>query len=138
MRALHESNELPFYEVFIAAPLEVCERRDVKGLYRRARSGEIKHFTGLTSAYEAPIRPDLTLHTDRFSIQQCVQQLIRFLAEAVSRFCGFFFAFICRENDLLLRFFRGCARVIRCPYEKSVMFFTSFVHNILNEQLHFV
>ena len=54
-----------FVEVFVNAPLEVCEQRDVKGLYKKARSGEIKHFTGIDDPYEVPSQPDVECRTDR-------------------------------------------------------------------------
>lgn len=53
-----------FIEVFVNAPLEICEQRDVKGLYKKARSGEIKHFTGIDDPYEIPTNPDVECHTD--------------------------------------------------------------------------
>jgi adenylylsulfate kinase len=53
-----------FVEVYVNAPLEVCERRDVKGLYKKARAGEIKHFTGIDDPYEPPLNPDVECHTD--------------------------------------------------------------------------
>ncbi|MGA9380110.1 MAG: adenylyl-sulfate kinase [Phormidium sp.] len=53
-----------FIEVFVNAPLEVCEQRDVKGLYKKARAGEIKHFTGIDDPYEAPREPDVECHTN--------------------------------------------------------------------------
>jgi len=53
-----------FLEVFVNAPLAVCEQRDVKGLYKKARAGEIKHFTGIDDPYETPIKPDVECHTD--------------------------------------------------------------------------
>ncbi|MFB2896271.1 adenylyl-sulfate kinase [Aerosakkonemataceae cyanobacterium BLCC-F50] len=53
-----------FIEVFVNAPLDVCEKRDVKGLYKKARLGEIKHFTGIDDPYEVPINPDVECHTD--------------------------------------------------------------------------
>src|SRR5919199_6739409 len=60
----------PFIEVFVDCPLEVCEQRDVKGLYKKARSGEIAQFTGISDPYEAPEHPEITLHTDRESPDQ--------------------------------------------------------------------
>jgi adenylylsulfate kinase-like enzyme len=63
---------IPFAEVFINTPLEVCEQRDAKGLYKRARLGEIKMFTGIDSPYEAPERPELVIYTDKMPIEQCV------------------------------------------------------------------
>lgn len=68
-----------FVEIHIQASLEACESRDPKGLYKRARAGEIKHFTGIDSPYEPPINPELVLDTEALSIEQCVDELIRFL-----------------------------------------------------------
>jgi len=63
-RAIHEAVGVPFVEVFVDTPLEVCEARDPKGLYAKARAGEIKGFTGIDDPYEAPLRPDLRLTPD--------------------------------------------------------------------------
>jgi bifunctional enzyme CysN/CysC len=60
-RAVHEAVGVPFVEVFVDTPLDVCEARDPKGLYAKARAGEIKGFTGIDDPYEAPLRPDLRL-----------------------------------------------------------------------------
>ncbi len=60
-RALHAAAGLPFVEVFVDTPIEVCEQRDPKGLYAKARAGEIKGFTGIDDPYEPPERPELTL-----------------------------------------------------------------------------
>ena len=57
-----------FLEIFVNAPLEICEKRDVKGLYKKARNGEIKGFTGIDAPYEAPQTPDLEIRTDQMSI----------------------------------------------------------------------
>lgn len=65
-----------YYEVFVNCPLEVCESRDVKGLYERARKGEIRHFTGIDSPFEAPEKPNLEIKTDVFSIEECHNQLV--------------------------------------------------------------
>ena len=64
-----------FTEIYINAPLEVCEARDVKGLYQKARSGIIKGFTGIDSPYEAPINPFLEIKTDQLSIEQAVEEI---------------------------------------------------------------
>jgi len=64
-----------FIEVHVAAPLEVCERRDPKGLYAKARRGEILDFTGVSAPYEPPESPDLALETAQASVEQCVLQL---------------------------------------------------------------
>jgi len=63
-RAIHEAAGVPFVEVFVDTPLEVCEARDPKGLYAKARAGEIKGFTGIDDPYEAPVHPDLRLTPD--------------------------------------------------------------------------
>lgn len=68
-----------FIEVHIATPLEVCEQRDVKGLYKKARAGEISHFTGISDPYEAPQHADLVLDTSVTSLQDSVQQLLALL-----------------------------------------------------------
>jgi adenylylsulfate kinase-like enzyme len=66
---------VPFAEVFVNAPLAECERRDPKQLYKKARSGEIKQFTGIDSPYEAPLSPDLELRTDRLSVGESIEKL---------------------------------------------------------------
>jgi adenylylsulfate kinase len=68
-----------FIEVHIATPLEVCEQRDVKGLYKKARAGEISHFTGISDPYEAPQQADLVLDTSVTSLEDSVQQLLELL-----------------------------------------------------------
>ncbi|TNM99305.1 hypothetical protein fugu_012338 [Takifugu bimaculatus] len=80
-RKIHASAGLPFFEVFIHAPLEVCEKRDVKGLYKKARAGEIKGFTGIDSNYESPDRPDLVLKTGELTVDECLQQVLELLRE---------------------------------------------------------
>ena len=70
-----------FIEVFMDTPLETCEERDPKGLYRKARSGEIKHFTGIDSPYEIPSHPELRLDTSTMSVEACVDTLIAYLLE---------------------------------------------------------
>ncbi|OZC34921.1 adenylyl-sulfate kinase [Marinobacter vinifirmus] len=68
-----------FIEVFMDTPLDTCEDRDPKGLYQKARAGEIKHFTGITSPYEAPERPEVRLDTSAMTVEQCVESLIEYL-----------------------------------------------------------
>ncbi|RKP17612.1 hypothetical protein ROZALSC1DRAFT_30608 [Rozella allomycis CSF55] len=68
-----------FVEVFVSAPLEVVERRDVKGLYKKARSGVIKEFTGISSPYEVPETPEMVVETDVFNAEKCVEQIVSFL-----------------------------------------------------------
>ncbi|MGW0662034.1 adenylyl-sulfate kinase [Streptodolium elevatio] len=63
-RELHERDGVPFLEVFVDTPIEVCESRDPKGLYAKARTGEIKDFTGINAPYEAPLEPELRLTPD--------------------------------------------------------------------------
>lgn len=65
-----------YYEVFINCPLEVCEQRDVKGLYAKARKGEIKKFTGIDAPFEDPQNPSLEIRTDMHSIEDCQAQLL--------------------------------------------------------------
>ena len=71
-----------FYEVYLDAPLEVCEERDPKGLYRKAREGLITEFTGVSAPYEAPVAPALTLNTATKSINECVEALMSLLTDA--------------------------------------------------------
>jgi len=68
-----------FIEVYINAPLEVCESRDVKGLYQKAREGKIKNFTGIDAPFEAPLDPDIELKTDQLSIEQSTQKALDFI-----------------------------------------------------------
>ena len=68
-----------FVEVFVNAPLEVCEQRDPKGLYAKARAQEIKEFTGISAPYEAPLRPELELRTDRLTVNESVTRILEFL-----------------------------------------------------------
>ena len=65
-----------FIEIYVATPLEECERRDVKGLYARARRGEIRHFTGIDDPYEVPEHPELTLDTGAWSVDECVAKVL--------------------------------------------------------------
>lgn len=70
-----------FIEVHLSAPLEVCERRDPKGLYAKARAGLVKDFTGITAPYEAPMDPELELRTDKFTVEECVSTLVSKLSQ---------------------------------------------------------
>lgn len=67
--------EEDFIEVFVNTPLEICEQRDVKGLYKKARAGEIKGFTGIDSPYEAPQNPDIEVKTENQTIEESVDQI---------------------------------------------------------------
>lgn len=75
-----ESGE--FLEVYVQCSLEACEARDPKGLYKKARAGEIKAFTGIDSPYEAPIKPDLIVNTELETIEESTQKVITFLKES--------------------------------------------------------
>ena len=66
-----------YIEVFVDAPLEVCEQRDVKGLYKKARAGEVKNFTGITSPYEKPTSPDVVIATDKMSVEESLEELMQ-------------------------------------------------------------
>ncbi|MEM5329946.1 adenylyl-sulfate kinase [Paraburkholderia sp. JHI2823] len=68
-----------FVEVFVDTPLEVCEKRDPKGLYQRARRGEIPQFTGISSAYRPPVHSDLTLRTQDHTVERCVDLIVDYL-----------------------------------------------------------
>jgi adenylylsulfate kinase len=70
-----------FVEIYCRCPLEVCEQRDVKGLYKRARSGEISNFTGISSRYEEPLSPDLIVDTNKVNHDASVQAVLRLLSE---------------------------------------------------------
>jgi len=80
-RALHEQADLPFIEVFVEAPLEVCEQRDPKGLYAKARAGELKQFTGIDDPYEPPEKAELIVHTDKQTPQEAAASVLELLAE---------------------------------------------------------
>ncbi|HXH17574.1 MAG TPA: adenylyl-sulfate kinase [Chitinophagales bacterium] len=68
-----------FIEVYVNAPLPVCEQRDVKGLYKKARKGEIKDFTGIQAPFEAPAKPDVEVRTDKLDIEQSVEKVLKFI-----------------------------------------------------------
>jgi len=72
-------NETEFVEIYIKCPLDLCEGRDVKGLYKKARSGEIKHFTGIDSPYEEPESAELTIDTSVLTVEQSVDAIINYL-----------------------------------------------------------
>jgi len=75
--------EADFFEVYINAPFEVCEQRDVKGLYKKARNGEIKNFTGLDAPFEAPKNPSIEVRTDLKSLEVCTMEIIEALNKRV-------------------------------------------------------
>jgi adenylyl-sulfate kinase len=72
-----------FVEVFINAPLEVCERRDPKGLYARARTGELKEFTGVSAPYETPLKPEVELRTAEWNVAMCVTKVRNMIGKLV-------------------------------------------------------
>jgi adenylylsulfate kinase len=81
-REVHENSTLPFMEVFVDVPLEVVEARDPKGLYKKARAGEIKGFTGIDAPYEKPENPEVHVRTDLLSVTQSVNVILQKLDEA--------------------------------------------------------
>lgn len=80
-RRLVEQSGADFVEVFVDAPVETCESRDVKGLYRLARQGKIPNFTGVSDPYEAPVSPDIQIHTDSLSLTESVDLIVQYLEE---------------------------------------------------------
>jgi adenylylsulfate kinase len=81
VRALHAEGKLPFIEIHLATPIETCEQRDPKGLYKKARAGIIKNYTGVDSPYEEPEHPDLILDTDAMDVEECIDSVLRFLEQ---------------------------------------------------------
>lgn len=79
VRQLHAEAKIPFIEVFIDTPVDICAERDPKGLYKKARAGEIKNFTGVSDPYESPMNPELTLKTAEMKLEDCVAKLAEFL-----------------------------------------------------------
>lgn len=82
VRALHQKADLPFIEVFVDCSLSEAEKRDPKGLYKKARAGEIKQFTGIDDPYEAPLAAEIHLHTDEMTLEKEVNMIIEKLASA--------------------------------------------------------
>lgn len=70
-----------FKEVYVSTPLEECERRDVKGLYARARRGEVKNFTGISAPFEAPVHPTLSIDTSKLSLEQSVNEVLKLICD---------------------------------------------------------
>jgi adenylylsulfate kinase len=69
----------PYYEIYLKCSIEECEKRDPKGLYKKARAGEITNMTGISAPYEEPEHPSLVIETDKLDLQQCVDEVIEFL-----------------------------------------------------------
>jgi len=80
-RSLHDSGKLPFVEVYVEVPLEVAESRDPKGLYKKARKGEIPEFTGISAPYEEPEKAEITIRTDKLSVEECVKEIMAYLVK---------------------------------------------------------
>ncbi|ANB13130.1 adenylyl-sulfate kinase [Sugiyamaella lignohabitans] len=80
-RKLHEEGKLPFIEVYVDVPIEVAEQRDPKGLYKKARAGEIPQFTGISAPYEAPEKPEIHIHSDKLTVEQAVEQITKYLVD---------------------------------------------------------
>jgi len=72
-----------FMEIYVECPLEICEQRDVKGLYARARRGEIPDFTGISSPYEPPLNPEITVHTGREDLESCLNKIVELTLKSV-------------------------------------------------------
>lgn len=81
VRDLHDEAGLFFAEIFVDAPIEVCEERDPKGLYKQARKGELKHFTGIDDPYEAPETPDIIIKSGEITPQEGAMKILGFLVE---------------------------------------------------------
>ncbi|WP_019419317.1 adenylyl-sulfate kinase [Paenibacillus sp. OSY-SE] len=79
MRAYARAELEPYVEVYVHCPLEECVRRDVKGLYAKARKGEIASFTGISDVYEPPVHPEITIHTHINSVESNVSQILEYL-----------------------------------------------------------
>jgi adenylyl-sulfate kinase len=73
-----------YIEIFVDTPLEVCEQRDVKGLYKKARAGEVKNFTGIDSPYEAPLHADIVIPTHQVSVEESIDQLMKYILPKVT------------------------------------------------------
>ena len=87
-RELHAQNApgssdpaIPFIEVFVDIPVEIAEQRDPKGLYKKARAGEIPNFTGISAPYEAPEKPEIHIRTDQLSVEESVAKIMEYLVK---------------------------------------------------------
>src|SRR3546814_7430585 len=86
-RAIHAEARLPFVEVYVDTPLELCEQRDPKGLYKLARAGQIQHFTGLDAPYEPPTHPELTLRPDDGRSEEPTSELQSLMTNSYAVLC---------------------------------------------------
>ena len=82
VRALHDTGKIPFIEVFVNTPIETCEKRDPKGLYKKARAGELKGFTGIDDPYEAPTKPELVLDAGKKDAETLAKEVIAYLKKS--------------------------------------------------------
>ncbi len=73
-----------FIEVYVSTPIEVCEQRDTKGLYAKARSGELKNFTGISSPFEIPNNPDIVINTDKLTLEESTQKILNYLLKKIT------------------------------------------------------
>ncbi|CAG8573904.1 4740_t:CDS:2, partial [Gigaspora rosea] len=80
-RKLHEDTGIPFIEIYVDAPLEIVEQRDPKGLYKKAKAGEIKDFTGISAPYEPPPSPEIHIPTDKLNVKESVKIILDYLVE---------------------------------------------------------
>ena len=78
-RDLHVSRSIPFVEIYVHVPLEIAESRDPKGLYAKARKGEIKEFTGISAPYEEPEQPEVVIKSGETSVEEAVIQVLKYL-----------------------------------------------------------
>jgi adenylylsulfate kinase len=81
VRALHVASELPFIEVHVNTPIQTCEQRDPKGLYKKARAGELKNFTGIDDPYEPPVKPEIAIDATNISPQEATVSLLQYLEQ---------------------------------------------------------
>jgi adenylylsulfate kinase len=81
VRKIHEAAQLPFIEVYVRATVDLCETRDPKGLYKKARAGEVKEFTGISAPYEEPLRPEIVIETANLTPQEAAQQVLDYLQQ---------------------------------------------------------
>lgn len=81
VRKVHDEAKLPFIEIYVQASVELCEQRDPKGLYKKARAGQIPEFTGISAPYEEPLKPELVLDAGALSPQQAAQAVLDYLAQ---------------------------------------------------------
>lgn len=79
VRALHDAGQLAFVEIHVATPIETCEQRDPKGLYKKARAGQLKNFTGVDDPYEAPLKPEMTIDATSTSPQDGALTIMEYL-----------------------------------------------------------